>query len=108
MEEEPLKTMSHVPSDRIMGEKGTVMGEGSTDQPAGRPVEAHNARDVDADMDLGQGTPNPASDEQPGSDPVPSGKEPEPKSAFVKVMELKEKEMLTAYLEAFFGKFYDF
>ena len=54
----------------------------------------------DADMDLGEGTSNAASE----SDPAPSANKPEHKSAFVKIMELGEREMLTAYIEAFFGE----
>lgn len=54
----------------------------------------------DTDMDLGEGTSNAPSE----SDPAPSANKPEHKSAFVKIMELDEREMLTAYLEAFFGE----
>jgi len=104
-EEEPLKDLPHVPSNQtgqIVDEKGTTAGEGSVDQSADRPAETTGAKDMDADMDLGEGTSNPAPDERSGSDPVPSTKEP--KSAFIKIMELGEKDMLKAYLEAFFGE----
>lgn len=82
---------------------GKITGEEATDQGS----ETRNPKDTDADMGLGEGTSNAASDEPSGSDPAPSASKSKPKSAFVKVMELKEKEMLTAYLEAFFGEPYD-
>jgi hypothetical protein len=68
---------------------------------------ACDAEDTDVDMDLGEGTSNAASDGPPGSDPTSSADKSKLKSAFVKIMELKEGEMLTAYLQAFFGEPYD-
>lgn len=56
----------------------------------------------DADMDLGEGTSNASAASEP--DPAPSANKPEHKSAFVKIMELDEPEMLTAYIEAFVGE----
>lgn len=106
MEEEHTRHPSHIPSDRvdrIADEKGKTIEEREAD----RPAEARCANDVDTDMDLGEGASNPAPVEPSGSDTAPSENKPKPRSAFVKIMELKEKEMLTAYLEAFFGKFYD-
>jgi len=107
MEEELLRDPSHVPSNqtgRIVEERGAAVGEGSVDQPTGRPAGTSGANDVDVDMDLGEGTSNPAPDERFGLDPVPSAKEPKPKSAFVKIMELGKQGMFKAYMEAFFGE----
>ena len=79
-----------------------ITGEEAMDQRS----ETHDAMDVDVDMDLGEGTSEAAADLS-GSDPAPSANKPRPKPAFVKIVELKEKEMLKAYVEAFFGEPYD-
>ena len=63
-----------------------------------------NTNVEDVDVDLGEGMSNAASDELSGWDPTPSTNEPKPKPAFVKIAGLKEEDMLTAYLEAFFGE----
>lgn len=66
----------------------------------------HDAGVTDVNMDLGEGTSEAAA-VLSGSDPAPSANKPKPKSAFVKITELKEKEMLEVYVEAFFGEPYD-
>jgi len=107
MGEEPTEITPPVPSnrmDRIANEEGKTVGEGAAGQPVHQSVETRDTNDVDVDMDQGEGTSNPESDEPSGSDATLSAKKHKPKPAFVKVMELKEVSMLTAYLEAFFGK----
>jgi len=109
-EGQPIEEASRARSnqrDLIPDEKGSTGGEKSADLPAHRQAETRYAKDVDADMDLGQGPLDPVPHESPGSDPVSSANKPKPKSAFIKIMELGEKDMLIAYLEAFFGKSYE-
>lgn len=109
MNVEPVKDPSDAPSnqtDQIMDEEEMTPAQGCVGQPEGAnsvDQRGHTA-DVDADMDLGEGTSSPASGEPSGSEPVPSANEPKPKSAFVKIMELEEVDMLKAYMGAFFGK----
>ena len=76
--------------------------------PTTQPTEPRRGEDTDIDieMDLGEGTSNPAPDESPGSDPKLPESKPKHKHAFVKIMELDEKKMLISYLEAYFGKSY--
>jgi len=99
-------------SDPTADGRGTAGVEGSVDQlaqdimdvdAAGQPGETRDGKGVDMDTDMGEGAPDPAPCEPPGSGSVPSTK---PKSAFVKIMELGEDAMLMAYLDAFFGKSY--
>ena len=120
MEEDPSDDPSHTPSnrtDQIADEKGKAVEKGAADQHFYRLAESPYTADMDVDVDvdadldkdtdIGEGTSNPTPDESSGSDPAPSTNESKPKSAFVKLTELKETEMVWAYLQAFFGGSHD-
>ena len=105
---------SHVPSNWTADEKGKAVERGAADQHFHRPAESPYTADMDVDADLdedadlGEGTSNLTPDEPSGPDPAPSTNESKPKSAFVKLTELKERQMVLAYLQAFFGGSHDF
>jgi hypothetical protein len=103
---------SDSPSDQIVDEGKAPAGAGSVDRCADtdRSVEAQQVPDANTMAnDLIEGPRNPVFDDPPQSNPAssPSTEKPKPKSAFVKVMELDEEDMLMAWLEAFFGEFPD-
>lgn len=111
VEEEVPKDPSYSPSDQIAGEGKTTAATRTVDQCADGPAETRQVKDMDTtSMDLSGGTSNPIPDNTPQSDPTskPStNSKPKPKSAFIKIMELDEKDMLMAWMEAFFGETLD-
>ena len=111
MQEERQKDPSDTPStqpDQIMDERGTVAA-GSPDttavDDADGPAETRGTRDMDADANLGKDNPNPIPGEPPSEpDSEPPANKPKPRSAFVKISELQETDMITSWLQAFFGE----
>ena len=109
MEKESASHPAHSPldqADQIADGEGETVVEGITDQCANEPAEPRRVEDTNIKMDLSGGTSNPTPDEPPGPDPKLPESKPKHKYAFVKIMELDEKRMLTSYLEAYFGESY--
>jgi hypothetical protein len=103
MDQEPLTDPSHAPSPPIsqITDKETTAAR---DQPPNVPAENGQVQETGAGTDLGQGTPDPASDVSSTSDPTPIKSANKPKSAFVKIMELDKEDLLMAWIEAFIGR----
>ena len=91
--------MSDTPSLAQKTQSSTP-AEMAEQEPTDQRSETCDETDENTDIDLGEGTSNAASE----SDPAPSANKQDHKPAFVKIMQLDEREMLTAYLEAFFGE----
>ena len=97
---DPSTDPSHAPLPPTDGDATTA----ARNAPPNVPAESRQPQEPRASADLGQGTPNPASDVPPTSDPTPVQPANKPKSAFVKIMELGEEDMLMAWMDAFFGR----